>query len=758
MKQLTQKLKDGKMEILDVPPPVLEKGMILVRNYYSLISAGTEASSVSAARKSLIGKAKERPQQVKQVIDLLKQQGPLQTYRTVMKKLDAYSPLGYSSAGEVIDVAPDVKGFSAGDLVACGGGGYASHAEVVAIPHNLCVKLPTKQITDAGYQISDEAIQTIMKRAAYNTLGAIALQGVRQADLKIGEACAVIGLGLIGQLTCNMLRAGGIKVIGIDINPKMVDLAREHCADMAFIREDPGLEEKIHDFTDGIGADVVIITAATSDLDPINFAGMISRKKGRVVVVGDVPTGFDRENYYRKELELRMSCSYGPGRYDLQYEEKGIDYPAGYVRWTENRNMQAFQELVHSGKINIDYLTTHVFKLDDAPKAYDMIMEKKEPFIGILIEYDIDKKIESKKIYISKKSEVRMQKLDNVGIGFIGAGSYAMGQLLPNIPKDKDIVLKGVLTSSGTSSRTVAEKYGFEFCTSDKDDIFSNSEINTVFIATRHNTHAGYVKLALESGKNVYVEKPLCVTESELAQILETVSGRSGETGNRGSGETEHSNVAESLGLPVSPSPLLMLGFNRRFSPLTELLKEKIGEGPMAMTYRVNAGPIPPDSWVQDKEIGGGRIIGEVCHFVHYLTFINGSLPESVYATALPDPHNLEDTVNINLSFKNGSIGTISYFANGSKLLFKEYIEIYRAGITGVIRDFKELEIYGDGKPFKKNLLSQDKGQKTMLKFFIDAIKNGKPSPISFEEIYYATLTTFKIIESLRSRRAVAIL
>lgn len=729
MKQLTQKLKDGAMSILEVPPPVLSTGMILIRNHYSLISAGTEGSTVSAARKSLIGKAKERPQQVKQVLDILKQQGPIQTYRAVMKKLDAYSPLGYSSAGEVLEVASDVKGFSSGDLVACGGAGYASHAEIVAVPQNLCVRL---------------ADGADLRKAAYNTLGAIAMQGVRQADLRIGEICAVIGLGLIGQLTALILRAGGVKVIGIDIDARMVDIAKEHCTDNAFMREETGIAEKIDECSQGIGVDTVIITAATDSSDPINFAGRIARKKGKVVVVGDVPTGFDRDPYYyRKELELRMSCSYGPGRYDINYEEKGIDYPVGYVRWTENRNMQAFQELVHSGKMDLGYLTTHVFKLDDAPQAYDMIMEKKEPFLGILIEYDVTRKDLPKKIFISQKSESRTWNvepgtLNTVNIAFIGAGSYAMGNLLPNIPKGKDIFLKGVMTSSGTSSRTVADKYGFEFCTSDENDILNNKEINTVFIATRHNTHAAYVIKSLKAGKNVYVEKPLCLNEAELKEIIDTYNA---------------TNATNAIN-PMNAS--LMVGFNRRFSPLTEMLKKKMGEGPMSMIYRVNAGQIFADSWIQDKEIGGGRIIGEVSHFVDYLTFVNGSLPESVYASALPDPQGLNDTITITIKFLNGSIGSISYFANGNKGLPKEYIEVYRAGTTGILKDYKELEIYS-GKVMKKSLISQDKGQKKMLALFLDAIKQGKPSPISFEDIHAATLTTFRITESIRTGNSIKI-
>ena len=714
MKQLTQKLKNGEMKILDVAPPVLTSGLVLVRNHFSLISAGTEGSTVIAARKSLIGKAKERPQQVKQVLDVLRQQGPVQTYRAVMKKLDSYSPLGYSCAGEVIDVASDVKGLAVGDLVACAGVGYASHAEIVSVPANLCVKLPHG---------------ADLKMAAYNTLGAIALQGIRQADLRFGETCAVIGLGLLGQLTCLLLRASGIKVIGIDIDPHMVETAIKHCADLAFARDDNGVAEKIDEFTGGIGVDGVIITAATHSADPINVAGRIARKKGKVVIVGNVPTGFDRDpHYYRKELEVRMSCSYGPGRYDLNYEEKGIDYPAGYVRWTENRNMQAFQEAIHSGKIDINYLTTHTFDLDKAADAYNLILSKSEPFLGILIKYDLQNKPLTRKIITNIGRTT-----GKVAISCVGAGSYAMSHLLPNIPKDLEVVFKGVLTSSGTSSRTVADKFKFEFCTSDESDIFNNSGTNTVFIATRHNSHAPYVTKALKAGKNVFVEKPLCLTEAELEEIDQIYQQ---PTAN-------------------SQPPLLMVGFNRRFSPLIEILKEKIGTGPMAMLYRINAGAIPAESWIQDKEIGGGRIIGEVCHFVDLLTHINGSLPDRVFASAVPDSAGLQDTLAINLSFSNGSVGTISYYANGSKSLAKEYLEIYRAGTTAIVKDFKELEFYGSGAPYQKKLLNQNKGQEKMVRAFVEAVRGGKGNPVDYADIYAVTMATFKIIESLKFGKSV---
>jgi len=714
MRQLIQTLMNGEIRLIEVPPPVLGKGFILIKNHYSLISPGTEGSTVRAAQKGLIGKAKERPQQLRQAIDFLKQQGPIQTYKTVMSKLDAYSPLGYSTAGEAVAVASDVKGFEAGDFVACGGGGYASHAEIVAVPQNLCVKLPP----DAD-----------LKKAAYNTLGAIALQGARQADLNIGESCAVIGLGLIGQLTCLILRAGGLKIAGIDIDPVMVNIARKNCADLSLLRDDPSIEEKIKEFTSGIGVDAVIITAATQSPDPINFAGLIARKKGRVVVVGDIPTGFDREPYYRKELELRMSCSYGPGRYDPLYEEKGVDYPVGYVRWTEKRNMEAFQELVHTGKIKIDYLTTHIFGLEDAPKAYDLILKREEPCLGILIKYNVEETKLKRKIEVGRRTPQ-----GRINIGFIGAGNYAQSFLLPNLPKNKDIVLKGVMTSSGAVARKVAEKYGFEFCTSEEKEIFENPEINTVFIATRHNSHAAYVIKALQNRKNVEVEKPLCLNERELEEIKENYEAAQ----------------------KTSPAPILMVGFNRRFSPLTQILKEHIGEGPMAMIYRINAGSILPDSWIQDKDIGGGRIIGEICHFVDYMTFINGSFPDHVFAAAMSDASNLEDTVNISLKFKNGSVGTISYLANGSKSLFKEYIEIYRAGMTGIIKDFKKLEIY-EKRKISKKLFRRDKGQKNMMHNFFKAIHNGEASPIGFENIYSVFLTTFKIIESLRKKTLINI-
>jgi len=714
MQQLTQKLNKGEIEIREVPMPTLAPGQVLVRNHFSLISAGTEGNTVKTARKSLIGKAKERPQQVKQVLDVLRTQGIVQTYRAVMKKLDAYSPLGYSCSGEVMDVGEGDSEFQIGDLVACAGV-TASHAEVVSVPINLCVKLPAN---------------SSIKDAAYNTLGAIAMQGVRQADLRLGESCAVIGLGLLGQLTCLMLRSSGVNVYGIDVDDAAVQAAKEHCADDAWTRETSGIADQIGHRTDGLGVDAVIITAGTTSLDPINFAGEIARKRGRVVVVGAVPTGFDRDpHYYRKELELRMSCSYGPGRYDLDYEEKGRDYPAAYVRWTEKRNMKAFQTLLASGRIHIDYLTSHEFPLDQASNAYDMILNRTESFLGILLKYDIERVIKREKIKTGSAKPV-----GKVGIGFIGAGSYAQSNLLPNLPRTGDVVRCGVLTNSGTTSKRVAEKFNFQFCASDADDIFGSGEINTVFIATRHDTHGDYVLQSIRAGKHVFVEKPVCLSIDELIEIRQAYA---------------EANKQRPLHL--------MVGFNRRFSPHVTSIKKKMSDGPVAMTCRVNSGAILGDSWIQDKQIGGGRIVGEGCHFIDLMTHLCGSLPIRVRAIAVPDPNQFQDTVSVNIEFANGSIGTLHYFANGSKSLPKEHVEVYQSGRVFTIQDYRSTTTFGSGKPKLKKSASQNKGQAEMVSQFLTRIKAGGQPLIPFAEIDAVMAACFAAVESLKTGMPVGI-
>lgn len=707
MNQLTQKLGSGDMIVQELPYPQLSKGMVLVKNHYSIISSGTEGSTVKAARKNLIGKAKERPQQVKQVLETLKTQGVVKTYRAVMKKLDSYSSLGYSCSGEVIEVGEGVTEFKVGDKVACGGVGYASHAEIVPVPINLCVKLDN---------------DSNLRNAAYNTIGAIAMQGVRQADMRIGETCVLVGLGLLGQLTALILRASGINVIGIDVSDSAVNLSEKNqVCDHSFNRSSPGIIETIYNLTYGIGADTVIISAGTDSLDPINFAGAVARKKGKVVVLGVIPTGFDRDPFwYRKELTLEMSCSYGPGRYDVNYEEKGIDYPSHYVRWTQKRNMQAFQQLLTSGKIDIDYMTSHEFNFLDAPKAFDLVLNRSEPFIGISLKYDVSKTHSREKIIVN---DLSFKPESKVNISFIGAGSYALGNLLPNIPKSNNISKITILTNTGLTSKRVAEKFHFKFCASSENDIFDDSS-NTIFITTRHNSHASYVLKSLESKKHVFVEKPLCLREEELDEIID----------------------AQKIAKKV-----VMVGFNRRFSPLTQKIIKFFSNGPMSMIYRINAGNIPKDNWLQDIEFGGGRIIGEVCHFIDYLIFINGSLPTQVSAQVLDNPENLNDTVNILLKFKNGSTGVICYYANGSKSLSKEYLEVYGSGNTAILDDFKSLTLHSKGKPSKHKLRSQNKGQEEMINSFISGIMNNGNSPIDFKEIISVTRTCFKVLESIKN-------
>ncbi|MEI2758898.1 MAG: bi-domain-containing oxidoreductase [Bacteroidia bacterium] len=701
MEQLTQNLKDGKMQLLEVPFPVLSSGQVLVRNHYSLISAGTEGKTVKDARLSYIGKARARKEEVKKVIDAAKTFGILNTYKMVMNKLDAPSSLGYSTAGEIIAVAPDVTEFRVGDLVACGGNS-AVHAEVIAVPVNLCVKLNDK---------------IALQHACFTTLGAIALQGIRQADLRLGENCVVIGLGLVGQLTVQMLKAGGIKTIGIDIDQRMVDLALHTDIDAAFTRNSEDLESSINNITNGYGTDAVIITAGTDSLDPVDLAGALCRKKGKVVIVGAVPTGFKRPNYFKKELDLRMSCSYGPGRYDTEYEEGGIDYPYGYVRWTENRNMAAFVDLIATGKINLTNLLTHTFDFKEAPAAYDLIMNKTEPFVGMILKYDINKPLQQK-VNLSNPSYTQ----SDVVAGMIGAGSFGQNFLLPAL-KNTPAKLSGIVTARPNNARNIADKNQFAFASGNAQDIFSNKDINTVFIATRHETHAGYVMQALQSGKNVFVEKPLCLTEEELVQIQHEF--------------TKH-------------NCRVMVGFNRRFAPMIQTIKKTFSSSnPIAINYRINAGVIPADHWVHDLKVGGGRIVGEACHFIDLCMFLAGSKLTTISAVALNDAQKLNDTVCFNLQFENGSTASVSYFSNGNKSINKEYLEVFGSGIVAVLDDFKTLTV--SGKSEKKYTGNQDKGHQNEVKAFVESILQGKPAPIPFEETVLSTLATFRALQSIAS-------
>ena len=687
-----------------------------MRNHFSLISAGTESSTVKAARKTLLGKARERPHQARQVLQVLRAQGPVQTYRAVMKKLDAYSPLGYSSAGEVIGVGARVRGLRVGDRVACAGN-TANHAAIASVPENLVVKL---------------AAEADLSQAAYSALGAIAMQGIRRAELTLGESCAVIGLGLIGQLTGRLLRTAGVQVLGIDVNSWAVETAKESSCDHGWVRNTATLSEEIRRVTSGMGVDAVIIAAGTSSLDPINFAGEICRKRGRVVVVGAVPTGFDRDpHYYRKELDLRMSCSYGPGRYDPVYEDMGVDYPPAFVRWTEKRNMEAFQRLLESGRINVSGITTHVFPFESAADAYDLILDRKEPFLGVLLEYEHEEAEDRNRTRI----EVWPTKpKSQVGVSFIGAGSYAQGFLLPNLPKEQKVVRRGVVTHSGATSRRIAEKFDFAFCASDPGEVLDDPGTDTVFIATRHDTHARFVIDALLAGKHVYVEKPLCLTHAELAEIDEVFRQRGG-------------------------AQRLMVGFNRRFAPLVTQVKAELGEGPLAIVYRVNAGVIPGESWIQDPDLGGGRLIGEACHFIDLITHLVGCLPVQVYASAMSDPDGLQDTFSIFLEFANGSIGTVHYFAAGSRQMPKERVEVFQNGRSCVLDDFRRATLYrGNGRSSSRRNITQNKGQSEMMTSLVTRLRDGGEPLIPYDEIRSATVASLACEESIRNRAPVRIL
>jgi len=700
MEQLTQNLKDGAMQIMHVPFPALNSGQVLVRNHFSLISAGTEGKTVKDARLGYIGKARARKEEVKKVIQTAKTIGLLETYKMVMNKLDAPSALGYSCAGEIIAVANDVKEFKIGDKVACGGSG-AVHAEVVAIPVNLCVKL------------DDDAD---LKTACFTTVGAIAMQGIRQADLRLSENCVVIGLGLIGQLTVSLLKASGVNVIAIDIDANQVAKAKAMGADLSIVRTDEILSNKINEFTNGYGADAVIITASTSSNDPIELAGEICRRKGKVIIVGAVPTGFSRKNYYVKELELKMSCSYGPGRYDAEFEEEGIDYPYAYVRWTETRNMQAFAKLLHDNKINIDSIITHEFEFANAKMAYDLILERSEPFAGIVLKYDTTKKIESKITLSDRKPS------NKVSIGLIGAGSFAQNILLPRIANTESSFI-GLTTGKSNNAINISKKYNFNYCTNEVDDLFKDESINTIFITTRHDSHFEFVSKGIEHGKNVFVEKPLCLNETELEILKEQVNKYKGH---------------------------VMVGFNRRFAPLLQMIKSKTNqENPVSIHYRINAGQIAADHWTQNPSIGGGRIIGEVCHFIDLCAYISNSKIKYVSGFSMLTAGNTEDTVTINLVMENGSIANICYYANGSKELSKERIEVYNGGNTYILDDFKTLNTFG--KSNKKIEQKQDKGHQQEIIEFVNAIKSGKNNPISFDEIYNSMSATFKAITSIRS-------
>jgi len=737
VKQIIQNFKSGELKVEDVPIPSLKAGGLLVRNISSLISAGTEKSAISVAKKSLAGKAKERPDKVKQVVKLFQNRGLVDTVKLVMERLNTSVPLGYSCAGEVIAVGADVDEFQVGDKVACAGANYASHAEVVWVPKNLCVKIPIIKNQISYIESTNDFLS--FEEAAFVTLGAIAMQGVRQAEIMLGEKVAVIGLGLLGQITVQLLKAAGCEVIAADIESQKLQLAKELGADLTVKADD--LKKATDQFTNGLGVDAVIVTAATKSNQPIELAGEIARQKGKVVVVGRIGMNVPRESYYQKELDIRLSMSYGPGRYNNEYEEKGHDYPYGYVRWTEKRNMESFLALVADGKINVKRLITQRFNIEEAIKAYDMLLHNNEPYLGVILEYNNKLKVASEaldtKVPIKSTSHLASRTSQLVNVGIIGCGNYARGVLIPRIKQIHDVNIRGICTATGISARVVADKLNCDYCTTDYEEILSDEDIHAVIIATRHNTHAAIVIDALVARKHVFVEKPLAIDEDELNEIKK---------------------VHYSL-LITHDLPNIMVGFNRRFSPHGQTLFNHFSDrkNPLIMNYRVNAGLVAKDHWIQDTEIGGGRIIGEACHFIDFLQFISGAKPMTVFAQQIGSHTSgiTNDNYLITIKFSDGSVGSICYVASGDASLPKEQIEIFGDSRTAVINDFKKTELYANSRKKIFKTRKQNKGQQHELFTFIDVVRNGKRAPISFESLYLTCLTTFKVHESLNTGLAI---
>jgi predicted dehydrogenase/threonine dehydrogenase-like Zn-dependent dehydrogenase len=716
MRQVVQDVRSGKITVAVVPAPQLLPGCVLVRTAASLVSAGTERAASEFARKNLLQKARMRPDLVREVMNKIKRDGLLHTAATVRSRLDQPSTLGYSSAGTVMAVGEGVTDLGPGDRVACAGAGHAVHAEFACVPRLLVGRIPSDSVVS-------------FEQAAFTTVGAVALHAVRTADVRLGDVVAVIGLGLLGQLTVQILKSAGCCVLGLDIAQHRAELASRLGAN-ATSSAAPAFHELCLQHTAGRGVDAVLVTAQTSSHDPLNLAGQIARDRAVIAVVGVVGMEIDRRIFYQKELDLRVPRSYGPGRYDAAYEQKGIDYPVGYVRWTENRNMEAFLRLLAEGQLNLSLLITHRFPVERAQAAYDLITgQGSEPSLGVLITYPEDER-ENRRLEVqATRAAFEAPGTKSVSVGLLGAGSFATGTLLPAIKHIGGVHLAGVCAATGSHSQHAAQRFGFRYCTTDEETILKDPGVNTIVIATRHHLHARQVLAALRSGKNVFCEKPLCLKPGELSEIVEACEQNSSKT-----------------------NPVLMVGFNRRFATLAMRMKNflKDAREPLALHYRVNAGFIPAEHWLNDPEQGGGRILGEVCHFVDFLTFLAGSAPIEVQTHSLANPGKYcNDNVVSNLRFADGSQGTVSYLANGDKSFSKERIEVFGGGAVAVLEDFRRLELVREGrKQVLRSRLRPDKGHRAEWEAFLASLRNGGESPIPLAEIATTMLTTFALEES----------
>jgi len=720
MKQLLQNIRTGETIVTEVPMPTPKDGTALVRTAASLVSTGTERMVVEFAEKSLVGKARSRPDLVSQVVDKARREGIITTAEAAFNRLDQPIPLGYSSAGTIIEIGAGMKGYRVGERVACAGGGYAVHAEYNLVPQNLLAPLPDNVDFDS---------------AAFTTLGAVALHGFRLAETQIGETVAVIGLGLLGLLTAGIATAAGCRVLGIDIDPSRIEFAHKLEIE-ASLRE--GAEEVAQNFSLGRGFDGVLICADTPSSDPVELAGSIARDRAHVIATGAVGLNIPRKLYFDKELSFINSRSYGPGRYDPSYEEEGHDYPIGYVRWTEGRNLESFIDLISTDRLNVNQLITHRFPIEQAPNAYDLITGKtEEPFTGVLITYpeaaDRDKCLEERK-RISHQSPTPTS--SPVSLGVLGAGNFASVVLLPSVTKIPRLELVGIASASGLNAQHAADRFNFHYATSDEQTIINDPDINTIAILTRHHLHARQVISALEVGKNVFCEKPLALTQTELEAVQSSLAA-------------------------AAPDCLLMVGFNRRFAPFAIQLKQFLNTRtePIMAHYRVNAGYLPQIHWLHDPNVGGGRIIGEGCHFIDFLVYLVGATPLSVSTQALPDDGRYrDDNVLITCQFPDGSIGTVSYLANGDKAFPKERIEVFCGGRIAVMDDFRTLQTFHNGhRETKHSRFRQNKGHKAEWEAFAESITKGSSPPIPYDQIFGTMNATFAAVQSLHCGKKVPV-
>jgi len=655
---------------------------------------------------SYLQMAKKKPEQVKDVLNTLSQLGPVATYRKVMNKLDSLSSLGYSLVGEIIEVAKDVEHLKAGDIVACAGAGYANHSEVNFIPKNLCAKVPD------GVDL---------KEASFTTIASIAMQGFRQTESQIGENIAVIGLGLLGQILVQIIQANGCRAFGFDISKSKCDLAIANGACFAEVASKTDFEKEIGAYTNGFGCDAVIITTGTSSNDPILLAGKIARDKAKIVDIGITKMDLPWDLYYHKELDFRFSRSYGPGRYDAGYEENGIDYPIGYVRWTEQRNMMSVLQLLKDNKLHFSKLVTHEFDFADAEKVFLEIKEGKDDYLGVVLKYNGDIDINTRKIELNNSPVSH----DQINLGIIGAGNYASTMLIPFLKGNVNFV--SIATATGINAKDKARKFGFNYATTDYKEMLSDPNINTILISTRHNQHARMVIDALNEGKNVYVEKPLAISLEELKAIAQTYSNK---------------------------KQILMVGYNRRFSASIQYLKTQLKKNTAySIYYQVNAGFIPLDKWYQFPE-QGGRIIGEAGHFVDTLQYLLDAEPVEVFAmTTSIESMPEQDNTFITIKFKNGSSCVLAYLADGDKKYPKEKILITGYGTNIEFDNFNSVTVFQNGKSSKKSFFMIDKGQKEEMHVLANAVKTGN-NPIEFRSLALSCYTTILAIKSIKTKKS----